>query len=711
MNSQQHKNMHAFSRISACAKRLSMSWSELIRLFERSFVVRGWRVYPCSRKGYGACLIENEVDRIFYVIVGSDSEYKPLSLKRVERTRNSFSVYRGKKISVLIFVGKFFSEVAKKTAENGIIENTVLLELGQLNASPTSVNVYASSVLMRDFLVLKLTDFLRKALPSFNKGVVETEPFAIFESYGSVEVVKFSRKKPKTVSPRKMISSIRVLAFSDWRVQEINDVFQFIGGIEPVDLVLYAGDDIGRFEEEGLNFFSELSKYTKSNQVLAVAGNDDLYLQKRVLRGDRIQDLYDRSFVYHNFAFIGLESVTRGPALFRHIETDFEEHLKRQIKETRGRRIVILSHTPPNGILDRGIRFADMDENGTHHIGSTSLRRFIETENVDLVVCGHCHSQGGMAEHFEGTMVVNVSSHDSPGSKGNIAVIELAKDGTVDVDWHDTTEILGKNSLMQIHGIGPAYAERLGRSGVRDIAQLSKIRNLTKVACKSRISMSILKLLQLKARAFLENRVYQIAPFNLLHDKAIFFDIETDVACERVWLIGLQIDGKLIQLYADTWEQEKRILEEFIEILKGNPDYNLISYSTTNFDHRVILKAIERHELDATPLTSRCHSDLGILIRRCFVFPRKSYALKDLGALLGYKFKYPEMNGLFVAMSYHRHIEENKPLDPKILEYNQDDVRVVPHMIEKIRNSEFRTERINLSIDGKTKPTRRKFQR
>lgn len=261
-----------------------MSWSELIRLFERSFAVRGWRVYPCSKKGYGACLIENEVGRIFYVIVGSDSEYKPLPLKRVERIANSFSVYRGKEISVLIFVGKLFSEVAKKTAGNGIIENMVLLELGQLNTSPTSPNVYASSVLMRDFLVLKLTDFVRKTLPSLNKGVVETKSSTIFESYGSGEVVKFSRKKPKTVSPRKMISSIRVLAFSDWRVQNIDDILQFVAGIGPIDFVLYAGDDIGRFEDEGLNIFSELSHYTKSGRVLAVIGNDDFYVQKRVLR-------------------------------------------------------------------------------------------------------------------------------------------------------------------------------------------------------------------------------------------------------------------------------------------------------------------------------------------------------------------------------------------------------------------------------------------
>ncbi len=671
-----------------------MLWSELVRLFEKSFDVEGWRVHPCSRKGFGACLIENEIDKIIYVIVGSDSEYKPLSFKRVERTRNSFSVYKGKKINIVVFIGKLFSEEAREKVGNGAIENIVLLELGQLKTHTAAQNVFAPSSLMKDFLVLKLEKFIRKTLPSFNKRVVESTLSVRIEPCENLKIVRFSRKKPKTVSPRKITDSIRILAFSDWRIQKTGDVRQFIGGIEPVDFVFYAGDDIGRFEEEGLNLFSELSTYTRSNQVLAVMGNDDSYVQKTVLKRDGVHDLYDRSFIYHNFAFIGLESVTRGPAIFRHIETDFEKHLRRQIKETHHKRIVVLSHTPPYGILDRGIRFAESDEDETHHIGSSSLRHFIETENVDLVVCGHCHSHGRMVEHLGRTTVVNVSSHDAPGSRGNIAIIQLAKDGTVDIEWHDTTEILGKDSLMQIHGIGPARAEYLTRRGIKNITQLSRIRDLTSRARKSGISLSRLRTLRLKARSFLENRTYQVKPFSLVKEKAIFFDIETDTACEKVWLIGLQIDGKFIQLYADNWAQEKMILKKFIDILEANPDYGLISFSTTNFDHRVTIKAIKRHKLNMHPLTSRCHKDLGILLKECFIFPGQSYALKDLASFLGYKFKYPELDGLMVALNYQKHVEENKPLDPKILEYNEDDVRALPHMIDKLTSGKFSISKV-----------------
>jgi len=495
--------------------------------------------------------------------------------------------------------------------------------------------------------------------------------------------IKFSKKKAKTVSPNVVADSIRILAFSDWRAQTISDIFRFVQSIQPVDFILYGGDDIGRFEEEERNYFSELSTYTRSKQVLAVIGNDDLYLQKRVLRAKAVHDLYDRSYVYKNFVFIGLEASTSGPAAFRHEEEDFKAHLKQQAKNLRDKRLAILSHAPPFGILDRGIRFAELDE-FTHHIGSTALTHFIENNLVDLVVCGHCHSHGGMIEKVGSATIVNVSSHDSPGSKGIFAVIELTRDGTVDVEWHDTAELLERESLMRIHGIGPIYAEKLANCGVKTVTQLVECEDLAGLACASSFSEGHLRLLQLKAKSILRNEIYQIAPFEVDCGKVIFFDIETDIACKRVWLIGLQIDGQFIQFYADSWQQEKDILEEFAEILRNHPDYTLVSFSATNFDYRITFEAMHRHGMNTELLSSHPHIDICLRLRRSFIFPNQSFALKDLGSFLEYPFKYPDLNGFAVALEYHRHIEDGKPLDPKILEYNEDDVKVIPFLLSKV---------------------------
>ncbi len=69
---------------------------------------------------------------------------------------------------------------------------------------------------------------------------------------------------------------------------------------------------------------------------------------------------------------------------------------------------IYLSHLPPLGKLDLSSRF------GINHIGSKALLEAIHTYHPKFVICGHSHMWGGEAEHVNGTVVVNVSSHDSP---------------------------------------------------------------------------------------------------------------------------------------------------------------------------------------------------------------------------------------------------------------------------------------------------------
>ena len=105
-----------------------------------------------------------------------------------------------------------------------------------------------------------------------------------FSKETSSQPTRFSKRKPKLVSANKVAASIRLLAFSDWRAQRIGDIIKFLHGIQkPIDFILYGGDDIRRFEQDGINYFSRLSEYARSKRVLAVIGNDDTYIQKRVL--------------------------------------------------------------------------------------------------------------------------------------------------------------------------------------------------------------------------------------------------------------------------------------------------------------------------------------------------------------------------------------------------------------------------------------------
>lgn len=65
--------------------------------------------------------------------------------------------------------------------------------------------------------------------------------------------------------------TISILAFSDWRVQSIKSLFDTLNNIEnPIDLIIYAGDDLSRFIDADRNVFSELAGETELNKVLAV---------------------------------------------------------------------------------------------------------------------------------------------------------------------------------------------------------------------------------------------------------------------------------------------------------------------------------------------------------------------------------------------------------------------------------------------------------
>mgnify|MGYP001095880249 CR=1 FL=1 len=483
------------------------------------------------------------------------------------------------------------------------------------------------------------------------------------------------------------------MAFSDWRVQKISDILGFAQDLgDPVDFILYGGDDIGRFVEEGVNYFSELSEYTKQKKVLAVIGNDDFPEVKKILKSKNVHDLYEKPFNFRNYAFVGVEASTSGPAIVQHTEKEIEKHLSMQSSQVKGKRLVILSHTPPYGILDRGIRFADLDE-GSHHIGSTSLRDFIEVKHVELVVCGHCHSHGGLSKKLKETTIVNVSSHDSPGSKGNIALIEINGLGEINIEWRDTLERLEQSSLMHLHSVGAVRESMLREVGIKTIPDLAKVKKISEIASKSNFSERFLLKLQLRAKSVVGKKTYQIAPFELPEQNLIFFDIETDIACERVWLIGLSRDGEFTQLYANNWRQERKILKQFLNFLKENPNSVLVSFSGTDFDKNVILRALDRLGLDSSFFSSYQHIDLCQELRRSFIFPNQSFALKDLGTYIKYPFKHPDLDGFFVALEYHQHVEEKKSLNPKVLEYNEDDVRAIPFMIEQVTKNHHQIEK------------------
>src|SRR3989344_813905 len=128
---------------------------------------------------------------------------------------------------------------------------------------------------------------------------------------------------------------MKILAFSDWRVFDPEEVELFIKDFEPdIDLVVYAGDDLNNFSAprstfifDSRSYFERRAALAKKCLCLAVAGNDDFPDQKKILKGTGVIDLFEHPKVVDKFAFLGIEGSSLGPGILQHSEKELEQHL------------------------------------------------------------------------------------------------------------------------------------------------------------------------------------------------------------------------------------------------------------------------------------------------------------------------------------------------------------------------------------------------
>ena len=221
---------------------------------------------------------------------------------------------------------------------------------------------------------------------------------------------------------------------------------------------------------------------------------------------------------------------------------------------------------------------------------------------------------------------------------------------------------------------------------IETIPQLAKAKNLEQISRITKLPKDFVERAQLNAISVIENKILRTSEIILPQNNVIFFDIETNVPPRKIWLIGVLHDGTFTQFFAKDWKQEKSMLTDFLEFLREKQMATLVSYSGNDFDRRVVCEALRRNRLGWKFFSSIPHIDLCKSIRDSFIFPIQKYALKDLGAYLGYAFKHPGMDGLQVALEYSSHIREKRKLDSRVLEYNKDDVNVLPYLIKKLEH-------------------------
>lgn len=186
---------------------------------------------------------------------------------------------------------------------------------------------------------------------------------------------------------------------------------------EQPDLIIIGGDLTTCGSISDVSMMIENFKRLNKN-IFAVAGNmdnpfhEDVFLKLGV-------SLNARGVLYNEIGLFGVSS-----APFSKLNTPYEIS-ENQIYDriisgykyiTEAKLKILVSHAPPHGTKLDIIRSGD-------HVGSKSVREFIEDKQPDLVICGHIHESRGIDEIGK-TKIVNCGS----GAEGFYANIEVESD-------------------------------------------------------------------------------------------------------------------------------------------------------------------------------------------------------------------------------------------------------------------------------------------
>lgn len=174
---------------------------------------------------------------------------------------------------------------------------------------------------------------------------------------------------------------------------------------------------------------------------------------------------------------------------------------------------------------------------------------------------------------------------------------------------------------------------------------------------------------------------------------SIFLDIETELHSDRIWLIGVKCGDDVAQFFANSWNEEKSILLKFGKYLEKFPGRPLVYYSGSHFDLWKIYNRSKTLGLDVLHenLKNRMYIDFLVLLKRVYSkgLIDRSMGLKTMGDFLDYNFTHEGMDGYLLASEYMSLVSSKKKISKDFrklaLEYNLDDIELIPYIINKLR--------------------------
>ena len=199
----------------------------------------------------------------------------------------------------------------------------------------------------------------------------------------------------------------KLLLFSDLHA-DVVAAADIVRRADEVDILVGAGDvGNGRRHVERC---VDILKVVTRPLVLVAGNNESTEELKAACAGWRSAVvLHGTMVVIQGMVFFGLGGgVPVTP--FGAWSYDFDEDQARSLLSRCPAGAVLVSHSPPKGILD--------SSSSGRSLGSEAVREAMERARPRLVVCGHIHASGGKSAVVDGITVVNA------GPSGVISTID-----------------------------------------------------------------------------------------------------------------------------------------------------------------------------------------------------------------------------------------------------------------------------------------------
>lgn len=192
---------------------------------------------------------------------------------------------------------------------------------------------------------------------------------------------------------------MKLLLFSDLH-GDLDAARRLAGLASGYDVLVGAGDFCN--VHLGLRECMEVFRGVKRPLVIVAGNNETTEALAEVCRGwSGIHVLHGTSVEIDGVTFFGLGGgVPVTP--FGSWSYDFSEEQARELLRDCPAGCVLVSHSPPKGVVDRSSR--------GQSLGSVAVREAIERCRPLLVVCGHIHGSAEVTERVGVTVVVNAGA-------------------------------------------------------------------------------------------------------------------------------------------------------------------------------------------------------------------------------------------------------------------------------------------------------------